>query len=208
MRHPLGGSPVLTNPFGTAGKTKWYNFHDGEDFRANHANVYAPESGYVKYYYSNKGGWTQTLTIGNRVHYFHHLSRYIKNGKVKQGDLIAISGNSGLWTTARHLHWGLKINGKWVRPTDQIGEDMSNYDNEIRDLYNNLDARNKKQDKLFTLINGIHIKNEKQAIDIKTLKSSVVTLEKSKGLPVTQFTDDEIGFFRGLYNFAKVYFRK
>lgn len=118
MRYPLNRSIVITNPFGRAGKTKWYSFHDGVDLRAKYEPVLAPEAGtIIKYYNSPKGGKTLILRGRTGEHIFHHLSNPLVSGRVKEGETIAISGNSGKWTTAPHLHWGLKIKGKFVNPT-------------------------------------------------------------------------------------------
>jgi len=139
MKKPLNGQLIVTNPFGTAGSTQWYSFHNGVDIRARLAKVYAPEDGYIDTYYSQLGGKTIILKGKTGWHYFHHLSGYIATSNVKEGDLIAISGNTGKWTTGFHLHWGLKINNSWVDPLKYIKKGVDMLDNQDKNwLINNI----------------------------------------------------------------------
>lgn len=39
---------------------------------------------------------------------------------VRQGETIALSGNTGQYSTGPHLHFGVSINGEYVQPRDYI----------------------------------------------------------------------------------------
>lgn len=135
MRLPLDYIYV-TNVFGYKGATKWYAFHNGIDIRANKVALYAPESGTLKRVNTTAGGYGIYLTTATGTHVFWHLSGRVRDGIYKAGAKIGTTGNSGKWTTAAHLHWGLKINGVYVDPLkktrkimDKIKELQKAYDN-------------------------------------------------------------------------------
>jgi murein DD-endopeptidase MepM/ murein hydrolase activator NlpD len=56
---------------------------------------------------------------------YFHLSRIdVKKGdKVKQGDPIGLVGKTGR-VTGPHLHWGVKIDGRWVDPLSVLALDF------------------------------------------------------------------------------------
>ena len=56
------------------------------------------------------------LNYMNTKLYYHLSEMNVKEGDiVKQGDLIAKSGQTGL-ATGPHLHWEMRLNGSAVRP--------------------------------------------------------------------------------------------
>ena len=97
------------------GKTR---FHYGQDIAVNiGTKVYAPADGKIKFA-GNQGGYGKVVKIDHTNGYrtiFAHLSKInVKSGsKVKRGDLIALSGNSGR-TVGPHLHYEVIVNGKKV----------------------------------------------------------------------------------------------
>jgi murein DD-endopeptidase MepM/ murein hydrolase activator NlpD len=113
----------ITDPFGTRrsydlGKT--YSFHEGLDYGIPEGTpVYAPAEGIV--------GLAQKLFVrGNGITLDHglgvcsgfwHLSRIlVKPGqRVKVGQLIAYSGNTGL-SNGPHLHFEIRIRGTPTNP--------------------------------------------------------------------------------------------
>lgn len=113
------------NPFGG-----WSNeFHDGVDIACNYGTeVHATADGVVTF-----AGWDPVY--GRKVQinhgdgivtfYGHNSRLLVKIGdKVKKGDIIAYSGNSGR-STGSHLHYGAIVNGKSVDPlmfTNEIKE--------------------------------------------------------------------------------------
>jgi len=97
----------------------WYKtLHLGTDWRAKYVKLYAPTKGKVlKAPWGTQGGqWLYFEDNQGNIHRFGHLSRvYVKSGKVKEGTLIAKTGNSGQYTSSPHLHEditkaGFKVN--------------------------------------------------------------------------------------------------
>jgi murein DD-endopeptidase MepM/ murein hydrolase activator NlpD len=67
-------------------------------------------------------GTTLILDHGNGIesYYGHILKATVRRGQnVKRGDKIAEMGNTGR-STGPHLHYALRINGKWTNPMDYI----------------------------------------------------------------------------------------
>jgi len=96
------------------------SFHNGVDISvAIGTKVAAPDDGIISEYWDHKtGGKSLAMISGNGFRYgFAHLSRRLvtKGTKVKAGQIIAESGNTGLGTGA-HLHFTVKINNEWVDP--------------------------------------------------------------------------------------------
>ena len=69
------------------------------------ASVYAAFDGEVRVHRSVELGNQVTLIGDGRNALYAHLESSIENGTVKKGDVIGTCGNSGTWTTGRHLHF-------------------------------------------------------------------------------------------------------
>jgi hypothetical protein len=103
---PLKTRKTLKYTFGVP--TFYNSFHIGCDYDANYEALYAPFDGGVTIVKDFKGS-----EAGNVINFwpdhekvqirFLHLSKFIKTGRVKEGDLIGITGNTGT-STYRHLH--------------------------------------------------------------------------------------------------------
>jgi len=104
--------------------TKKYKLHTGIDLRCSTGTkVYAANAGTVttagyssawgNYIIINHGGGYTTL--------YAHLSRknVAKNAKVKQGDVIGYSGNTG-YSTGPHLHFEINKNGSSYDPLTEF----------------------------------------------------------------------------------------
>lgn len=126
LRHTPSIAPVdrgyLTSKFGVRPDpwTKKRRMHHGQDFGVlTGTPVYATADGVVKS--RNKHtGYGNTLIINHGYNIktvFAHLSRYTVNpgDKIKRGDLIAYSGNSGR-STGPHLHYEVRVNNVPVNP--------------------------------------------------------------------------------------------
>jgi len=82
--------------------------------------VYAAAGGYVVFSgYTNNYGHIIILNHSDGyLSVYKHCSLVIKKERefVRQGELIALSGNSGLATTGPHLHFEIWLNGKPIDP--------------------------------------------------------------------------------------------
>ncbi len=107
--------------------------HNGLDFIADvGTNVYAPGNAIVTFA-GQKEGYGNTLILnhgfGYTTVYAHLNSIDVKEGqKVKRGDLIATSGNSGQLTTGPHLHYEVRHNGIALNPRNFIYDDIKLFD--------------------------------------------------------------------------------
>jgi len=99
-------------------------YHHGIDLRAGvGSGVYAAMSGKV-IYAGRYGGYGRLVIIQHRggltTRYGHLLRAKVRVGqKVKRGQLIALSGNSGV-STGPHLHFEVRKEGKTHNPANYI----------------------------------------------------------------------------------------
>lgn len=103
--------------------------HPGLDIVANIGTpVYAPGGGVVSFA-GRRGGYGLTLEVDHGFGYqtvYAHLSKInVKKGqKIKRGDLIAETGNSGKLSTGPHLHYEIKHNGIALNPSNFMFDDV------------------------------------------------------------------------------------
>jgi murein DD-endopeptidase MepM/ murein hydrolase activator NlpD len=123
FRVPVDKFIKISSPFGTRRSYDggpFSSYHEGTDFSIPAGTpVYAPADGVVMV--------AEPLAVrGNAIVIDHgwglysgywHLSEFkVTPGQmVKQGDLIALSGNTGL-STGAHLHWDMRVLGLNVDP--------------------------------------------------------------------------------------------
>ncbi|MBT2467678.1 M23 family metallopeptidase [Streptomyces sp. ISL-66] len=116
----------LSAGFGQAG-VNWMSVHTGIDFPVSYgSSVMAATDGTVRSQWNSAYGNMVILTApdGTETWYCHLSSAKIRSGKVKAGDVIAYSGNSGN-STGPHLHFEVRPGGgspvdpqAWLRSHD------------------------------------------------------------------------------------------
>ena len=118
-KYPMNASTYVTSPFGwrldPLGQVNM-EYHSGLDFRAGMGTeILSMFDGFVETVKeTNSGGLTVVINHGNGVRTLYlHLSKFkVEVGqKVKQYQVIALSGNTGYRTTGPHLHFGLAVGG-------------------------------------------------------------------------------------------------
>lgn len=124
MKLPVSGR--ITSKYGnrTHPVTGATSFHNGIDIAVPVGTpVYAPASGIVKTVYSNSTGGIQMIVDhdnGFRTGYAHLSETIARPGqRVKQGEIIAKTGNTGA-STGPHLHLTLRKNGTLVNPEEYL----------------------------------------------------------------------------------------
>lgn len=128
---PLKG--IITSSFGMRLHPvhKYYRMHKGMDFRARRGTpIYATGDGKIAYS-TRKGNLGLAIKIDHGFGFesrYGHLSGFadgIKKGvRVKRGQLIGYSGNTGV-TAGPHLHYEIFKNGKVVDPINYLFGDIT-----------------------------------------------------------------------------------
>lgn len=104
--------------------------HNGLDFVAlTGTRIYSPGAGRVSFA-GRRGGYGNTVEINHGFGYktlYGHLSeiKVRKGQKLKRGDLIALSGNSGKFSTGPHLHYEVRHNGVALNPRNFIYDNVN-----------------------------------------------------------------------------------
>ncbi|MCR6591850.1 peptidase, M23/M37 family [Campylobacter insulaenigrae] len=100
---------------------KRYRAHLGIDYAAPTGTPVKSAGDGVVSFIGTKGGYGKVIQIKHTSGYmtlYAHLSRFAKikrNQKVKQGQVIAYVGTTGM-STGPHLHFGLYLNNKAINP--------------------------------------------------------------------------------------------
>ncbi|MEX2435843.1 MAG: M23 family metallopeptidase [Balneolaceae bacterium] len=110
---------------------KYRRMHDGADFRADiGTELFTTGDGTVKYA-GRRGTYGNLLVIDHGFGFntrYAHLSGFaegIRPGtKVKRGELVGYSGNSGL-SQGPHLHYEVSIDGRTVDPLNYLFADIT-----------------------------------------------------------------------------------
>lgn len=104
--------------------------HEGTDFSVKKGTpVYATGDGIIKWTRTSFSGYGKQIEIDHSFGYvtkYAHLNEFVvkKGQRVKRGELIAYSGNTG-GSTAPHLHYEVIKNGKKVNPAYFFYQDVS-----------------------------------------------------------------------------------
>lgn len=128
LRIPLDNTFVLLSPYGLRLNPFTFDsvsMHNGIDFSTSlGTRVLSLWNGVVsKVYETESGGKTIEITHGQNLKTIYMHLNEIKVGvgeRVKQYDLIGLSGNTGK-TTEPHLHLGVYLDDKYVNPIYLFG---------------------------------------------------------------------------------------
>lgn len=117
--HPTDGSPLTATANGF--RTKQRPTHDGVDLRAPKGTpIKAAADGVaavVLLDHPTAGMYVQLDHGSGTITGYSHLSRIdVERGqRVKAGDVLGLAGATGN-AKGSHLHFGVKVSGKWVDP--------------------------------------------------------------------------------------------
>lgn len=117
--------------------------HTGVDLSAQYGKpIYATGDGVVIRTEYSTGGYGLSVRIDHGYSYqtlYAHMSKILVSPgqTVKRGQLIGLVGNSGR-STAPHLHYEVRINGKPVNPVNFFYDDLS--DEEYKSIISNASA--------------------------------------------------------------------
>ncbi len=124
---PLGDGIRFREHHPVLGTPRW---HFGQDFRCPiGTEVYATGAGTVYATGNGNDGYGNKVTIEHGYGYtslYGHLSNWVvKPGqKVKRGDLIGHSGNTGV-STGPHLHYQINLFGEHVNPLSYFADNLT-----------------------------------------------------------------------------------
>lgn len=110
--------------------TKVKKKHPGTDFSLPTGSpIYATGDGVVKFARKSFGGYGNQIEINHGFGYrtkYAHLSEFLvkKGQRVKRGQVIAYSGNTGR-STAPHLHYEVIKDGKKINPVHYFSKDVT-----------------------------------------------------------------------------------
>lgn len=129
---PVMNRIKISSPFGyrVHPVLKYARFHRGIDFDIKAGNpVFATGDGVVESIEVNMHGYGRQVVInhgfGYKTRYAHLKSILVTEGmKVKRGDRIAVSGNTGL-SSGPHLHYEVIYKGKNVNPYFYFDRDIT-----------------------------------------------------------------------------------
>jgi len=141
MVYPLSGNPQITSQFGKIRHLTFNNGQQSPSYGKPHGGVdygvpegtpvYAVTDGVVEptgYDAPGFGNYIKTSNSDGSENFFGHLSRKLLEGgaRVKAGDLVGYSGNSGS-STGPHLHFEVRKGGNKLDPLAYLaGADANN----------------------------------------------------------------------------------
>jgi len=120
LLNPVGGA--IGSPFGRRFHPIFHEWrmHEGVDLNASCGTaIRAADDGTVRSVsYDSSGGHRLVIAHAGRLttHYLHAQGYRVHRGqKVSRGEVVGRVGSTG-WSTACHLHFGTKLNGRLVNP--------------------------------------------------------------------------------------------
>lgn len=122
---PIKGSYTLTAEFGKPGSLWESGYHTGQDFAAPTGTPVVASAGGLVTFAGTSGKYGNRVEITHANGYittYSHLDRISVNRfqPVSQGTQVGTVGTTGN-TTGAHLHFEMKIGGKFVDPMKYMG---------------------------------------------------------------------------------------
>lgn len=105
------------------------DFHKGTDYgtHGKNINVYSPcDINVTSVGYSSSAGNYLIASMPNGDKFkIQHLFSYEPKGSYKKGEVIAVVGNTGKYTTGTHIHLEIFVNDKNVNPEEYDSTNIS-----------------------------------------------------------------------------------
>ena len=168
LKHIPSGSPVVykgvTSKYGYRihPTVKTREFHRGTDLRAKmRTEIHATADGVIEYAGNHKASGYGRLIILDHNYgfktYFGHLNKIkVKSGQyVKKGDLLGLSGNSGM-SNGPHLHYEVRFIQRVLNPFWFIKWDIENY-SDIFEKEKKVPWQSLVTDRKSTRLNSSHV---------------------------------------------------
>lgn len=137
------------------------------DYEANYTELYAPCNGKIEIWYGEQGGkWLRVVRDnGDKIEFAHLNSYSLIGGLCKEGQLIAITGNTGKVTDFPHLHVQVFQNGIRIDPEKYFEgiNPMQKPENPMQEKVKS----NVRQDNAFSLL--VIVDDELEQSDVKNL---------------------------------------
>lgn len=127
---------IIISPYGMRTLNGVKSMHNGIDLVAKATDG----TGRVDYITAHTGGVVSAVgyepngagnyvfinvASGVEMAYFHFADVKVRQGqRVKAGEVIGLMGSTGR-STGAHLHWGIKVNGKWINPTEYLNKEWT-----------------------------------------------------------------------------------
>lgn len=129
--------------------------------------VYAPLDGEASMLVGKQGGNTIHLKVGDLVFRLMHLNDIVKTGKVKQGDLIAYSGNSGTASNTPHVHYDISRDKLILKDLSNFIDPLTLHEQPVTLLVLGHKRPDLARIELEYLYMGVHIKCDYKAFTSK-----------------------------------------
>ena len=143
----------------------------GTDYEAKFVELYAPCDGIIDIWWGNQGGnWLRIIRPNGDKLEFAHLSKYLKtSGPCKEGELIAITGNTGKVTDFPHCHVQIFVDSVRIDPEKYFAgyptlDNQYTSDAPVDGIKIKSDVR---QDNAFSLL--VIADDELEQVDVKNL---------------------------------------
>lgn len=170
MRKPFNGNFPVTQGFGANPQIYGPGGHRGIDYGLpNGTPVIAVANGVVNKPAQQPNGFGTylTLSFGEYICYYGHLSQVTKTGNAKEGEVIGYSDNTG-WSSGPHLHFEVYKNRTLINPSVLLTQASSGG----TDMYDG-----KSAEEWYRIANDWHVRADDRQKVIERLEDEVQALK-------------------------------